>query len=308
MNEKKLRIAWISTLVSAFVLIVAMVLVWKFRFYDPVLSELDKTQQNYTKEKGNADKLDSSLKGALLAQQRLGLAAGELQYFRARYRSLPMDLTESAVVGQGPRNATFIRYLNEYASGYGLAAVSQLKRAADESGVIINSQISVDKPPQNPEEVVAPPSGLLKPPTQALSVTVTGTFGSILQFFQIINRSEILMVIGNVKMDSPSAGGNGNAATGNDSTGNNSRGGASTGSVFTGGTSVPITASFTITPYLLVSGPSATQAAIPGIENARPGAAAAATIPAAGTGFEGGDASRGATQPIAPASTSPPAN
>lgn len=252
MNEKKLRIAWIGTLVGAFVLIVAMVLVWKFRFYDPVVSELGTATTSYTTEKGKADQLPQALKGALLAQQRLGLATGELEYFRTRYRSLPMDLTESPVVGQGPRNATFVRYLNEYALNFGDAARGQLLRAADESGVQIDTNIKVQAPPQNPEDVTAPPSGLLKPPTEALGVTITGTFGSILQFFQIINKSEILMVIGNVKME---------------------------------GTSPAIKASFTITPYLLVSGPSKQAAAIPGIESARPGAA-----PVAAPAGEGGEA------------------
>ncbi len=251
MNDKKLRIAFIGTLVGAFVLIVAMVLVWKFRFYDPVLSELNTTNEKYDKQKTEADKLDVSLKSALLAQQRLDLAAGELDYFRRRFRSLPMDLTESPIVGQGPRNATFVRLLEEYSSGFGLAAVSQLKRAADESGVVINSKIAVQVPPQNPEQVVAPASGILKPPTEALSVTVTGTLDSVLQFFQIINKSEILMVIGNV------------ATTSDNKT-----------------FPSPVTATFTITPYLLVSGPSATQAAIPGIENAQLGAAT--TAPGAG--------------------------
>ncbi len=271
MNEKKLRIAWIGTLVGAFVLIVAMVLVWKFKFYDPLVSELGTTSDNYTKEKAQADKLPVALTGALLAQQRLGLASGELQYFRARYRSLPMDLTESPIVGQGPRNATFYRYLDEYASGFGLAAREQLIRAADESGVQINTDIKVQAPPQNPEDIVAPPSGLLKPQTETLGVTITGTFGSILEFFQIINKSEILMTIGNVKME---------------------------------GTSPAIKATFTITPYLLVSGNSATQAVIPGIDAARPGAAPAA--PPAGA--EGADAAVGPDgEVVNPDEAAPPA-
>lgn len=273
MNEKKLRIAWIGTIVAAFVLIVAMVLVWKFKFYDPLLSELETTGVEFGKQETQAKKLDGALKGALLAQQRLDLASGELDYFRTRYRSLPMDLTESTVVGQGPRNATWRRYLNEYASDFGLAARSQLIRAADESGVQIATNIKVQAPPQNPEEVVAPPSGLLKPETEALGVTVTGTFDSILEFFKIINKSEILMVIGNVKLDEPSPN---------------------------------IKATFTVTPYLLVSGASAQVAVIPGIEAAQPGAAPAAP-PAGGEenadgGLPGG-AGTPATLPATPPAT-----
>ncbi len=275
MNEKKLRLAWIGTLVGAFVLIVAMVLVWKFRFYDQVVSQLATTNTSYDTEKANADKLAPTLKSALLAQQRLALAQGELDYFRTRYRSLPFDLTETPISGQGPRNATWTRYLNEYASGFGLEARRQLIRAADESGVQIKTNIKVDAPPQNPEDVVNPPSGLLKPQSAPLAVSVTGTFGSILNFFQIINRSEILMVIGNVKM---------------------------------AGASPNIEATFTITPYLLVSGPSAQAAAIPGIDAARPGAAAAAPTTETGVPGEPGDPNaEGATPPGEPAPPAPSA-
>ena len=269
MNEKKLKIAWIGTLIGAFVLIVAMVLVWKFKFYDPLVSELGTTAGEYDTEKAKAGKLAGALKGALLAQQRLELANGELDYFRTRYRSLPMDLTESPIIGQGPRNATWRRYLNEYASGFGLEARRQLLRAAYESGVQLDTNIKVAAPPQNPEEVVAPPSGFLKPETETLGASVTGTFGSILNFFQIINKSEILMVVGNVKME---------------------------------GESPAIKATFSITPYLLVSGPSATVGPIAGIDAARPGAA-----PAAAAGAEGATNPEGAAaEPPGGAAATPP--
>ena len=257
MNEKKLKLATIGTIVGAFVLVIAMVLVWKFRFYDVVVSELDDTNSQFDTQKATADKLEASLKAALLSQQRLALAQGELAYFRTRYRSLPFDLTTSPTVGQGPLNATFVRYLNEYASGFGLNARAQLLRAADESGVQIATEIKVEAPPQNPEQVALPQSGFLKPQGGPLNVTITGTLPSILNFFQIINRSEILMVVGTVKME---------------------------------GLSPAIKATFTITPYLLASGESATPeasvAAIPGINEVFTGAATAA--PAGGAPGEGG--------------------
>ena len=88
------------------------------------------------------------------------------------------------------------------------------------------------------------------------------------------------------------------------------------GNVKMAGISPNIEATFTITPYLLVSGPSAQAAAIPGIENARPGAAAAA--PAAGTGEPGspgepggplpGESGIPASAPPAPAPAPAPAN
>ena len=305
MNEKKLKIAWIGTLIGAFVLIVAMVLVWKFKFYDPLISTLATTNTAFETNKTQAAKLDGALKSALLAQQRLDLASGELDYFRTRYRSLPFDLTESPIIGQGPRNATWRRYLTEYASGFGLEARRQLIRAADESGVKISTNIKVQAPPQNPEEVTAPASGLLKPQTETLAVKVTGPFGNILNFFQIINRSEILMTIGNVKVEgtSPTAAGNSPATAG----GSPESPSAPVTPQSPTDTSTTIEASFTITPYLLVSGPSATVAPIPGIENARPGAAAAApaTGVAGGVGPNGEPLSTEGAPPTAPGT--PPA-
>ena len=268
MNEKKLRMAWIGTLIGAFVLIVAMVLVWKFRFYDQVVSQLASTKSAYTGAKGTADKLAPTLKLALLAEQRLDLSSGELQYFRTRYRSLPFDLTEGPISGQGPRRATFVRYLLEYSQNFGIEARRQLIRAADESGVQINTNIKVDAPPQNPEDIISPNSGFLKPQNEPLGVTVTGTLPSILNFFQIINRSEILMTVGTVKIE---------------------------------GVSPNITASFNITPYLLVSGPSAKVGPIPNIDAALPGgganAAAGGAGGAGGAGAEGGAAVGGEPAP-----------
>ena len=257
MNDQKLKFATIGTIIGAFVVIVAMVLVWKFRFYDPVVTGVRTANEAYDTAKISADKLAPAQKAALLAQQRLGYANGELQYFRTRYRSLPLDL--AAVPGDGPRYASWTRYLNEYSQEFGLRAREQLIRAADESGVVIGSNIKVDAPPQNPEEIVAPPSGFLKPEAAPLAVEITGTFDSIVRFFQIINRSEILMVVGNVKLE---------------------------------GTSPEIKATFTLTQYLLVSGPSATVAPIAGASGAAaaPGAEGA-TNPEGGPGAEGQPAS-----------------
>ena len=263
MNAKKLNY-WIwGTLIGAFVLTVAMVLVWKFKFYDQVVQKLDTSTKAYATSSGNAAKLSKTRVAALLAYQKLGLAQGELAYFRTRYRSLQMNVEPDPVAGFGPRDATFVRYLNEYSRDFGLAARGQLIRAADESGVKIDTSIKVDAPPQNPEDVKAPDSGFLKPETDALDVTVTGTLDDILRFFQIINRSEILMVVGNVKLE---------------------------------GLSPSIKASFTLTPYLLVTGNSAKQKEIPGLAGgaSTTGAAGAAgTTGAAGaagtTGAAGGD-------------------
>lgn len=243
MNDQKLKFATIGTLIGAFVLIVAMVLVWKFRFYDQRVADLNQANADFATAQTDAGKLEGAQKSALLAAQRLELANGELAYFRTRYRSLPLDLTNP-----GATEASFVRYLNEYSSGFGLRARTQLIRAADESGVVINTDIKVDAPPQNPEDVQSPPSGFLKPQTAPLDVTITGSFDSLLRFFQIINRSEILMAVGNVKLE---------------------------------GTSPEIKATFTLTPYLLVSGPSANVSPIAGL-GAAPAPAAGAENPGGG--------------------------
>ena len=255
MNEQKLRFAILGTLIGTFVLIVAMVLVWKFKFYDQAVQQLNTATTATQTAQTTAGGLAKAQKEALLAQQKLGLAQGELDYFRTRYRSLPFDLTG------GPASpatfVTFKRYLNEYSSDFGLQARAQLIRAADESGVLINTNIKVDAPPQNPEDVQSPPSTFLKPQTAPLDVSITGQLGDILRFFQIINRSEILMVVGNVKLE---------------------------------GASPTIKASFTITPYLLASGPSvavkpviagaAPAAGAPGAEGGNPEGEPPATPPA----------------------------
>ena len=250
MNDKKLNYAFWGTLIGAVVLFVAMLLVWKFRFYDQTVAQLNTTNTDLQTAQTEAGKLGARQKAALLAEQRLGYAQGELDYFRTRYRSLPLDLTEAP--GNGPRYQTFVRYLNEYSSGFGLQARAQLIRAADESGVLIDTNIKVDAPPQNPEDVTSPPSGFLKPQTAPLDVSITGTFDALLRFFQIINHSEILMVVGNVKLE---------------------------------GVSPEIKATFTITPYLMASGPSATVAAIAG------------AAPAAGAEGSEGTNPEGTTKP-----------
>ena len=266
MNAKKLNY-WIwGTLIGAFVLTVAMVLVWKFKFYDQVVQKLDTSTKNYAESSKNAAKLSKTRVAALLAYQKLGLAQGELDYFRTRYRSLQMDVETDPIAGYGPRDATFIRYLREYSRDFGLAARGQLLRAADESGVKIDTSIAVDAPPQNPEDIKPPDSGFLKPETEALDVTITGTLDDILRFFQIINRSEILMVVGNVKLE---------------------------------GLSPSIKASFTLTPYLLVTGKSAKQKEIPGLAGAAGAVATtgAGSSPGSGSSSSSGSGSSSSSSP-----------
>ena len=161
-----------------------------------------------------------------------------MDYFRKRYRNLEFNLTS-----EGATQATWIRLLNEHFADYGLELRRQLVQAADESGVVINTAAKIENPPQVPENVIPPPSGFAKPVTGgALSVTVTGSASAILRFFDRINKAEILMGVGNVKLE---------------------------------GTSPLISASFSLTPYLVASGDSAN---LPG--------AASAAAPVAGAGLE----------------------
>ena len=206
------------------VLLVAMVLVWKLRSYDKVNADIAAAQGELETARTSAEGLGAALLAQAKAEHQLELAQSQVGYFRARFRNLPFDLNSD-----GARNATWIRYMNEYYSEFGLAARSQLIAAADETGVLVNTTVKVEAPPQNPEDVVSPPSGYLKPIAGGtITLEVTGPLPNILRFFERINQAQILMLIGNVKLE---------------------------------GTAPTIKATTTVTPYLVTSGPSAQLAA-----------------------------------------------
>lgn len=225
MRESALRNRIYAALAIAFLLAIISTLVWKLRFYDAVNAKLASTQTEYQTASATGKKLESTLVAQRIAELNQDLARRQVNVFRARFRSLNFDLTTP-----GSREATFRRYLNEFYTDYGIEVRRQLIQAADESGVIIQTSIKVQTPPQNPEDVVAPPSGFLKPlDGGTIAVTVTGTLPKILKFFERINQSEILMTVGS---------------------------GGSPG-VRLENASPFIKASFTLTPYLLASGPDA---------------------------------------------------
>lgn len=221
METKYSRAIWITIGVT-FALIVATIVVWKLKFYDDVNARLTKAEADYQTAKTTADTLERELKAEALAKEKLLLAQDQLAYFRSRFRALNLDLTPG-----GPLNRSWIGYMNEYFSGYGLSLRQQLLRAADETGVAIDTKIEVDAPPQMPENVTAPPSGFLKPTAGAgggaLNVVVTGDMDSILRFLDRVNRSPILMTVGAIKLE---------------------------------GASPEIKATFTVTPYLVAKGPA----------------------------------------------------
>lgn len=220
--ETKYRRGIFLTFGVTFALIVAMIVVWKLKFYDDVTQKIGKSKTAYNAAKTTADTLDEEVQAAAISQENLALAQDQIAYFRQRFRSLRFDLTPTP--GDGPRNRTWIGYMNEYFSSYGLAVREQIVSAANDSGVVLNTKLTVDPPPQVPENVVAPPSGFLKPVTGGvLSVDIVGDFDATLRFFERINRSPVLMTVGAVKME---------------------------------GISPVIKTTFTITPYLVATGPS----------------------------------------------------
>jgi hypothetical protein len=232
MRETKLKRWILGIYIGMVVLLIAMVLVWKLRFYDKVNTEIATTttaletakDKALGREQPKVLGLDEQLFEEAKANEKLALARSQVEYFRARFRHLNFDTTSP-----GALDATWIRYMNEYFSDFGLEARRQLIAAADETGVVINTQIVVSAPPQNPEDLVSPPSGYLKPVTAgSIGVTVEGKLPDILRFFERVNKSAILMSVGNVKLE---------------------------------GVSPNIKATTTITPYLVAAGPSAQLAA-----------------------------------------------
>jgi len=247
MSESALRNRNIAVVAIAFVLAIAIALVWKLRFFDNVNTQLTTAQTAYTTQSATAKKLEASLTAQRIAEVNRDLAERQVNVFRKRFRSLNYDLNSSP----GAREATFRRVLNEYFTDYGVELRRELIEAADESGVIIATTVKVQTPPQNPEDVVAPPTGFSKPLDGGgtMAVTVTGTLPNILRFFERINQSEILMTVGS-----------GQAGSGG--TGTQAGGGAQGGTVGfrlenTVADSSLIKATFTLTPYLLTTGPDA---------------------------------------------------
>ena len=249
MRESAIRNRIIAAAAIAFVLALILTLVWKLRFFDAVNAKLADTNTKYETANTSARKLEASLKAQRIAELNLDLSKQQVNVFRQRFRSLDFDLSTP-----GAREATFRRYLNEYFTDYGIELRRELIQAADESGVIIQTAIKVQTPPQNPEDVVAPPSGFLKPlDGGTIGVSVVGTLPNILKFFERVNQSEILMTVG----------------------------AASNVGVKLENSSPTIKASFSLTPYLLASGPAAGVPA--GAAPAAPAAPAGGTTTSPGT-------------------------
>lgn len=207
----------------------------------PQKEQLTKTQATYDSRKQLADGLQKALAAQRKSEDELAYVQDQMQFLtgtaqrKGRFRSLYFgNINGESDANKAARLVTWHRWLNEYYSGFGLALSDELVRIAQQSGVVLKttSKIQVDAPPRNPEDVKPPAHGFMMPLSNsnggALSVTITGDLSHILQFFDGINQSSILMVVGNIKLD---------------------------------GYSPLITATFTLTPYLLATGPGATVAA-----------------------------------------------
>jgi hypothetical protein len=238
--ETKLKRWIIGTFCGTFALIVAIIVVWKLKFYDDVTSKLEQTNRDYETQSTTAKDLSKNLLAAAIAKDRAVLAKQELNYFRNRFRSLNFDLAD-----EGRRNRTWGGYMNEYFADYGLAMRRELVQAAQDANVILATKLQVDPPYQLPEEVVAPASGFLKPVTGGtITVDIIGSLPNILAFLQRINRSAILMSVGTIKLEGPS----------------------------------PLTkATFTVTPFLVAKGPAVDALMAPGSVGAGTGATTTAT-------------------------------
>jgi hypothetical protein len=78
------------TFILTFVLLVAMIVIWKLKFYDDVNAQIA-TTQTALMQLSTGQKLEASLLAAAIAKEQQTLANEQLEYFRQRFRSLNFD-------------------------------------------------------------------------------------------------------------------------------------------------------------------------------------------------------------------------
>lgn len=221
----------------------------------PQKEQLTKVQATYDSRKQLADNLSPALAAQRKSEDELSYAQDQMEFLtgtanrKGRFRSLYFgDISGSSDANQAARLVTWHRWLNEYYRGFGFALRGELLRIARESGVNLKTdgKIQVDAPPRNPEDVKPPSHSFMLPLSNsnggAIKISITGDLPHILKFFNGINQSSILMVVGTIKLE---------------------------------GYSPLITASFPLTPYLLASGPGA----VPSVDAAPAGAPAPGGMP-----------------------------
>ncbi len=216
------RNTWIAVGVFVFLLILTIVLYIQM-ILKPARLKIASDKANYETLLAEANKLKSAQEAQTKAEDRTDYLRTQLTYFRQRYRTLNFgDINGTEAVQIANRQIAWRRWLNEYFSDYGLAVQTELITAARQTGVVLNSDISVGAPPAAPEQVVIPANGLFRPTGGPLKVSVAGPLPSIIRFFDRINDSSVLFLVGtDLKLE---------------------------------GESPSITATVSITPYLLAAG------------------------------------------------------
>ncbi|HEX8551115.1 MAG TPA: hypothetical protein VF681_06110 [Abditibacteriaceae bacterium] len=247
MTETKIKRSIIILIGLTVLILIGMVLGWLIVLMRPQQEKIAAVQKEYNERKTEADKLPGNLVAQRAAEDKQRYVEGQLAFFRGdaqsrwqgRYRTFVFselgDPASETPEQKALRIGVWRRQLREYFSEYGEALRATLIRAAnatddprDGKKFVLSTSVKVDAPPKAPEDVTVPPNALMKPTGAtgggALSVTVTGSFNEIKNFFTRINREPILFNISNVKL---------------------------------AGVSPNIATSFTITPYLLATGPGA---------------------------------------------------
>lgn len=311
-NEAAIRRNIIIVLALTFLLLAGMIGAYGFGPYRGVQKKI--ADQEAIIEKNQAATNNAAFVKAqqslVKAQQEQVTLATQLEFLQSRYHSLYVDLGDSPADATSPQNLknaklylTFQRWQNEYYAEYGLILADELQRAIADSGVqfsgstaggggapsgapssfsgppsgfrgqpgagggaqgaatkqvpdIVVSPVTL---PKNPEDCIpltqAATNGLLQP-VAPLSFSVRGDLVNILRFFDLLTneQSQVLKTVSSIKLD---------------------------------GNSPDITASFTVTPYLVLRGPSVKVTAVGGGAPAAAGASGGSGSGSSGSGSSG---------------------
>ena len=238
----------IFILVGATVLLLAaLIFGWYFVLVRPQKVIYAKAKTDYDAQLVVANQLTQSLADERKAEDRLSYISGQFDFLRKRYRNLYFgnigsDYAADTLEQKANREAIWRNWMNYYYNGYGPALQKELQDYATANNVHIVSSISLVSPPNKPEDVQPPATGLLKPLAGggaaasgaaaggdggSMSVTVSGSLPDILRYFNSLNNNVTLVKIGTIKLDTEP------------------------------GPPVRVRATFTLTPYLLSAGPGA---------------------------------------------------
>ena len=223
--------------------LIGMVLGWYFVLVRPQRDALAAVQKTKIARAIEADKMQGELDKQKQAEDRKKYVEGQLIFFQNRYRNfrfakLGDAASEVTTADKYPRLTLWRGLLDENFKEYGEALTAVLKHAesavpptpAPESKRLTFTfpGIKVSPPPKAPEDIVIPTSGFVRPLSDSggtMNVSVNGSFSQIQEFLRRINLEPILFVVGAIKLD---------------------------------GTSPNITATFTLTPYLIAQGEGVT--------------------------------------------------